>query len=286
MVLSQEQKDQLERDGYLLIPDVFPEEQMDALKVAAERVVADFDASEVTVFTTGEDQVQTTTDYFMTSGGKVRCFFETGALNADGSLRVPRELAVNKFGHAMHDLIPEFERFSYQKKIKELCEDLGLNDALSIQSMYIFKQPGIGGEVVPHQDGTFLLSDPPTVYGMWIAVEDATVENGCLRARPGSHKVGVQRKFLRNEDGTAMVFDKPVPEEWNMQDMVALPVKRGGLILLHGAVLHGSYANQSGKSRHAYTLHMMDKDSKWDEKNWLQRPLMPFRHMSEVESDL
>lgn len=50
------------------------------------------------------------------------------------------------------------------------------------------QQPGIGGEVVPHQDNTFLYTDPPTCTGMWLALEDATIKNGCLWAIPGSHK--------------------------------------------------------------------------------------------------
>lgn len=51
-----------------------------------------------------------------------------------------------------------------------------------------FQQPGIGGEVVPHQDNSFLYTDPPTCTGLWLALEDATVTNGCLWAIPRSHK--------------------------------------------------------------------------------------------------
>jgi phytanoyl-CoA hydroxylase len=54
--------------------------------------------------------------------------------------------------------------------------------------MYIFKQPGIGGEVGCHQDATFLYTDPITVTGFWFAIEDATLENGCLWAAPGGHR--------------------------------------------------------------------------------------------------
>ena len=50
------------------------------------------------------------------------------------------------------------------------------------------QQPGIGGEVVPHQDNTFLYTEPTTCVGLWLALEDATKENGCLWALPESHK--------------------------------------------------------------------------------------------------
>lgn len=53
------------------------------------------------------------------------------------------------------------------------------------------QQPGIGGEVVPHQDNSFLYTEPPTCTGLWLALEDATVTNGCLWAIPGSHKSNI-----------------------------------------------------------------------------------------------
>lgn len=51
-----------------------------------------------------------------------------------------------------------------------------------------WQQPGIGGEVVPHQDNSFLYTEPSTCTGLWLALEDAKTINGCLWAIPGSHK--------------------------------------------------------------------------------------------------
>ncbi len=59
------------------------------------------------------------------------------------------------------------------------------------------QQPKIGGEVRPHQDSTFLRTDPPSVVGLWWALEDATKQNGCLWALPGAHAQGVARHFIR-----------------------------------------------------------------------------------------
>ena len=67
--------------------------------------------------------------------------------------------------------------------------------------MYIFKHKLIGSEVTSHQDSSFLYTTPrPTCLGMWLALEDATLENGCLWARPGSHKEPVRRQFARNPE--------------------------------------------------------------------------------------
>lgn len=57
-----------------------------------------------------------------------------------------------------------------------------------ISEIYHLQQPGIGGEVVPHQDNSFLYTEPTTCTGLWLALEDATILNGCLWAIPGSHK--------------------------------------------------------------------------------------------------
>ena len=55
-----------------------------------------------------------------------------------------------------------------------------------LQSMLIFKQPFVGGEVVPHQDSCFVTTDPLSCVGIWLALEDATQENGCLWTLPGA----------------------------------------------------------------------------------------------------
>ena len=52
--------------------------------------------------------------------------------------------------------------------------------------MLIFKQPFVGGEVVPHQDSCFVATDPLSCVGIWLALEDATRENGCLWTLPGA----------------------------------------------------------------------------------------------------
>ncbi len=70
--------------------------------------------------------------------------------------------------------------------------ELGIERPLLLQGMYIFKQPRIGGEVTCHQDSTFLYTEPQNIIGLWFALEDATVENGCLWAIPGGHKLGLE----------------------------------------------------------------------------------------------
>ena len=95
--------------------------------------------------------------------------------------------AVNKIGHAMHDLDPVFSAFSRQPRLAKLAGGL-FRDPLLLQSMYIFKQPGIGGEVSWHQDSTYLYTDPMSCIGFWFALEDADATNGGMLAMPGAHR--------------------------------------------------------------------------------------------------
>lgn len=142
-----------------------------------------------------------------------------------------------------------------------------------MQSMYIFKQPGIGGEVVPHQDNAFLYTDPPTCTGLWLALEDATTTNGCLWAIPGSHKNGLLRRFIRDDEGVH--FDRPFPS-YDLKDFVPIEVKAGSLVVIHGDLVHQSFENKSPSSRHAYSLHVVDTDGcKWSGDNWIRREKEP-----------
>ena len=169
------------------------------------------------MFTT-DQQVRNSNREFLDSGAGIWCFFEEDAFGPDGELRQDKRLSINKIGHAMHDLDPVFEEFSYTPELAMVAEDLGLANAVALQSMYIFKQPRIGGEVGCHQDATFLYTDPITVTGFWFAIEDATIENGCLWVEAGGHRGPLRQLFQRAgespDDGTKFVplDDTPLPD--------------------------------------------------------------------------
>ncbi|PYS65018.1 MAG: phytanoyl-CoA dioxygenase, partial [Acidobacteria bacterium] len=275
MAVSAEQIAAYDHDGFVILENFVDAQDCDRLRAHAEELVRNFDPKGVVSIFSTHEQTRTSDDYFLESGDKIRFFFEENAFLSDGTLRQSKERSINKIGHALHDLDPVFDKFSRTEEIKQLVLDLGIADPLLIQSMYIFKQPNIGGEVTCHQDATFLYTEPLRMLGLWFALEDATIENGCLWAIPGGHKFGLKSRFVRSDGGGTRfeVFDNTPWPEGKLQP---LEVEKGTLVVLHPLLPHLSRENTSPRSRHAYTLHVIDASVDYPKDNWLQRsPEMP-----------
>ena len=261
---------QYDTDGYLVLPGFKPFAEITALRARAMEIVDAFDpADTVSIFTTNE-QDRRVDDYFLGSADKVRCFFEEEAFDDQGQLKQDKSLSINKIGHALHDLDPAFDRFSRGPELMALARQVGLAQALIWQSMYIFKQPGIGGEVRWHQDASFFDTTPLSVTTFWFALEDATLANGCLWVEPGGHRSALREKFVRT--GSSASIEKLDNTPWpDGGRAIPLEVEAGTLVVFHGLLPHYSGANRSSASRHAYTLHATDARSVYSPANWLQR---------------
>ncbi|MEY4600376.1 MAG: phytanoyl-CoA dioxygenase family protein [Ilumatobacteraceae bacterium] len=269
-------------DGFLVVPNFVSDDRCLQLRERAMALAEKHVPSpeEATVFTADGKPQHTSDDYFLTSGEQIRCFFEKDAFDAHGNLRAEPHLALNKLGHAMHDLDPVFDSFSRTSDLADVASDIGMRDPLLLQSMYIFKQPHIGGEVTCHTDHTYLWTEPQSVVGFWFAIDDATNENGCMWAVPGGHRLPVRSRSRLNDSRTATVMDVLDPEPYPLDNLQCLEAKRGTLVLLDGAVPHLSAANTSDKPRHAYTIHAIDGAASYLDDNWLQRPTLPLRGFS------
>lgn len=174
------------------------------------------------------------------------------------------------------------------------------------QSMYIFKGSKTGGVVSSHQDSTFLFTEPKqTCLGLWLALDDATLDNGCLWVRPKSHRESVRRHFQRNPDhfGESSIaslsnechgdpslpklrmmslsdkgaeeapWEGSVPDDLLRAGFIPIECHAGDLLAFCGETDHLSLANESDTPRHTFQLHLTDScGSSWSPYNWLQYP--------------
>ena len=280
-ILDEDRREAWERDGFVVLPGFVPPDRVESLRRRIDDLVAGYASQGLpdgaaTVFSTTE-QTHAQDNWFLTSADVIRPFFENGAFDADGNLVAPMDRALNKMGHALHDLDPAFDQFSRTTDLAGLVAELGVTDPLLLQSMVIFKPPRIGGEVVCHCDHSFLWTDPQTVVGLWFALDDATVANGCMWAIPGGHVGGARTRFrLDGTGGTTTDVLDPTP--YDHGDLVPVEAEAGTLVAFHGCLPHWSGANTSDRPRLAYTLHVIDGTAHYRADNWLQRGVdLPLR---------
>ncbi|XP_023371994.1 phytanoyl-CoA dioxygenase domain-containing protein 1 isoform X3 [Otolemur garnettii] len=149
--LSPSQVQKFQQDGFLVLEGFLSEDECVAMQQRIGEIVAEMDVPLHcrTEFSTQEEeqlQAQGSTDYFLSSGDKIRFFFEKGVFDKKGNFLVPPEKSINKIGHALHAHDPVFRSVTHSPKVQALARSLGLQMPVVVQSMYIFKQPHIGGE--------------------------------------------------------------------------------------------------------------------------------------------
>lgn len=255
------------QNGFLILEKFLDDSTCDALKARAEEMIAEFEPDDVKTIFSSKDSKHALDQYFLDSGDKIRFFFEAGAFDSQGRLTVDKQFSINKIGHALHDIDPIFSAMSRRIENINLLAELGVSQPRIIQSMYICKQPHIGGEVTCHQDSTYLFTEKKSVVGLWFALEDATKDNGCLWAIPGGHQGRLKTRFRRN--GNQCYTDIYDDTPWELDKLVPLEVPKGTVIALHGKLPHMSHENKSNKSRHAYAIHCIAGDDVFAEDNWL-----------------
>ena len=267
--LAAEMRSAFLEDGFLICDGFASEKECAELKDQADKLIDAFDEHQHQVVFSASGQSHASSEYFLESAGKISCFLEAGAVDENGQLTKPKQSAINKIGHALHDLDPVYSVFSRQQKCQEIVAALGTQSPVLVQSMVICKQPFIGAEVNSHQDSTFLHTSPESCIGLWLALEPATKSNGCMWAAKGGHHLPLKSRFHQTDK--QMVMSQLHDQELGECD-TPLEAATGTLVVLHGRLPHLSHENKSSSSRYAYALHLVDGECDYSADNWLQRP--------------
>jgi ectoine hydroxylase-related dioxygenase (phytanoyl-CoA dioxygenase family) len=147
--------------------------------------------------------------------------------------------------------------------LKMVGQVLGPDFALWNSSF--FAKPAAGGKRTPwHQDGEYWPIRPLATCTVWIAIDDSTPENGCLRIIPGSHKDRRLRSHHTYEGNDVTLHQELNADEYDESKAVDMVLKAGQVSLHDVYILHGSEANHSAKPRRGMTLRYMPTTSLFD----------------------
>lgn len=165
------------------------------------------------------------------------------------------------------DAVRKLARFvEYDERLKALSDHPSLLSVIQrlidgepemFQDMALLKPPFIGREKPWHQDNAFFnLPLTATVTGVWIALDEALIENGCMFVIPGSHHRGPVVHFNRRD---WQICDTDVAAD----EAVAVPLKPGGCLFFHGLIHHGTPPSHSPLRRRALQYHYKPADLEW-----------------------
>ena len=191
------------------------------------------------------------------------------------------ENIINKIEESHNKLLgkhPEFKNYcpailSYDESFLEYCSDetilsyveqlIGPDFALWNSSF--FAKPAIDGHATPwHQDGQYWPIRPLATCTVWLAVDDSTPENGCLKFIKGSHIDQKLKSHNENNSKNLTLNQELANEEFDETEAVNLVLDRGQISLHDVYLVHGSEANNSPKARRAITMRFMPTTSVFD----------------------
>ena len=159
---------------------------------------------------------------------------------------------------------PDFLDFARNDDILDMvCQILG--DDIALWNSSFFAKPARVGSRTPwHQDGEYWPMRPLATCTAWVAIDDATVENGCLEVIKGSHK-NKQLLQHRTNDGPGLALNQELaPDEYDGSKAVALELEAGQISLHDIYLVHGSEPNHSEMPRRGMTLRFMPTTSHYD----------------------
>lgn len=221
---------EFERQGYCIVEDAFGPEEVAALRREA-------------------------IDVCLSRRGPISCGAGAECRTvADVNERV---IAV----HFPHKVSPLFRAALSRPVLAEVLQAAVGPDVKCMQSMVFMKGAGMPGQAW-HQDEAFIPTEDRSLVGAWIALDDATVRNGCLWVVPGSHRAATLWPMRAHGDPR---FDD-APECFGFpfgdDDAVAVELRAGSVVFFHGYLLHRSLPNESDGYRRSLVNHYMSAGSR------------------------
>ena len=163
--------------------------------------------------------------------------------------RDPDEAVLRRYiaCHVAHKISAAFRRLLHDERLVDVTRALIGPNVKCAHSVLFIKSPGEPGNAW-HQDEFFIPSRDRSITTAWIALDDATVENGCLHLLPGSHRAGVLYPMRRHHNPDLDRAEEAFGFPYAPEDAVAVEIEAGSVVFFNGYLLHGSYPNRSESS--------------------------------------
>ena len=163
---------------------------------------------------------------------------------------------------APHIADPRFLKLCAHPSILDAVEPFIGPNIVLFASQIICKAKGDGLEVPWHQDGIYWDLEPMNVITLWLAIDESTVENGCMRVVPGTHTRG-PIEHVEIENPQTKVLHRGIPaREFDASKWVDCVLPPGGASFHAPYLIHGSAPNRSTKRRCGYTMRLMPPETK------------------------
>jgi len=157
-----------------------------------------------------------------------------------------------------------FLNFARDEAILDMAEQL-IGPDIALWNMSFFAKPAVNGKKTPfHQDGEYWPIRPLATCTVWIAVDAATVENGCLRLVPGSHKAKHLMAHEQKNNPDYTLQQELLPSEYSDDEAEDLILEAGQMSFHDVYLAHGSEVNNSAQPRRGITLRLMPTSSVYD----------------------
>ncbi|KAL0483394.1 phytanoyl-CoA hydroxylase [Acrasis kona] len=224
-----------------------------------------------------------TTQYFKQSHDKVHVFYEVVESTQEQKEQNTLQRRINRIGHGLHlfpNKYPAIHSTIYKNDfLKQFLQSAGYKRPICHLSVYIPKHGGgVGSRVLPHQENTFANTSPPSCFVLWVALEDATLDNACMWCVPGSHtsplRLVSKVDHVSHTREMVKIDDTPIPDQEKQPELFSpLQVKAGGAALFHGNLFHSSFVNSSDRSRKAITFQFLETEGvEYTDFNWIKTP--------------
>lgn len=170
-----------------------------------------------------------------------------------------RELAIRKYMDFVRDA-PALEMAAMNRRLHTLLDQLLGEGRVLFQEMALVKPPHMGSEKPWHQDAAyFRVTDPALIVGVWIALDPALRENGCMELVPGSHRDGAVPHQHENDFNRCRI----IPRHVRAEDRIAIEMQPGDALIFHALLHHYTAPNASPLRRRAVQYHYHQTGAVW-----------------------